>query len=394
MERASRGTGGAGMPRGGERAPPAPSWRRTLSHALRRHLPRRRRARAARDQRRPRDLPRHRAHRRDHQARRRQLLPRRRRRDHARAVAAADHARALAQGRARGHRRLDAREGRRRRLLPEAHPQGRARLRRDRADPVPLRPPRRRDLADRGRGRRLGRADGDDHVPPVAGARRRRRPPRRAAPRPRPAAGHRLRGRRPRRRRGADAARRPRLHRLPEDLGRAWRAHLRPHRAALDVHRRPPRRDRLRARARAAPARRGDDEVVEGGARRADLRRLQPERPRPDDRLRLQRPAEAGRAGLGAGDVGRARRGRARGLHRRDDAGALRRGRRPARRDRRHRPLAAAAARHVRASTRPATCRIRPTTRRCRASRSASSPRATPTGRATKPAEASSRRAS
>ena len=41
--------------------------------------------------------------------------------------------------------------------------------------------------------------------------------------------------------------------------------------------------------------------------------------------------------------------GRARGLHRRDDARALRRGRRPPRRDRRHRPLAAAAARHVRA---------------------------------------------
>ena len=38
----------------------------------------------------------------------------------------------------------------------------------------------------------------------------------------------------------------------------------------------------------------------------------------------------------------------ARGLHRRDDAGALRRGRRPARRDRRRRPFAAAAARHVR----------------------------------------------
>ena len=40
---------------------------------------------------------------------------------------------------------------------------------------------------------------------------------------------------------------------------------------------------------------------------------------------------------------------RARGLHRRDDARALRRGRRPPRRDRRRRPLAAAAARHVRA---------------------------------------------
>ena len=40
---------------------------------------------------------------------------------------------------------------------------------------------------------------------------------------------------------------RPRLHRLPEDLGRAGRPHLRPDRAALDVHRRAPRRDRVRA---------------------------------------------------------------------------------------------------------------------------------------------------
>ena len=106
--------------------------------------------------------------------------------------------------------------------------------------------------------------------------------------------------------RGARAARRPRLRRLPEDVGRPRRPHLRPDRAALDVHRRPPRRDRLRPRARAAPARGGHDEVVEGGARRAHLRRLQPERPRPHDRLRLQRAAQARRAGLGPGHVGRA----------------------------------------------------------------------------------------
>ena len=48
----------------------------------------------------------------------------------------------------------------------------------------------------------------------------------------------------------------------------------------------------------------GDDEVVEGGARRAHLRRLQPERPRPHDRLGLQRAAEAGRAGLRAARPG------------------------------------------------------------------------------------------
>ena len=145
---------------------------------------------------------------------------------------------------------------------------------------------------------------------------------------------------------------RPRLRRLPEDLGRARRAHLRAHRAALDVHRRAPRGDRLRPRARAPAAGRGHDEVVEGGARRAHLRRLQPERPRPHDRVGLLDPPEAGRAGLGAGDVGRAARRRARGLHRRDDAGALRRDRRPPRGDRRRAPLPRAAARALRSATR------------------------------------------
>ena len=55
--------------------------------------------------------------------------------------------------------------------------------------------------------------------------------------------------------RGAGAPGRPRLRGLPQDLGRQGRAHLRAHRAALDVHGRPPRRDRLRARARAAHCR-------------------------------------------------------------------------------------------------------------------------------------------
>ena len=73
----------------------------------------------------------------------------------------------------------------------------------DRPHPVPLRPPRGRDLPGRDRRRRLVRADGHDHLPPVAGPQRRRRPSRRAAHRPRPPAGDRLRGRRPRRRRGA-----------------------------------------------------------------------------------------------------------------------------------------------------------------------------------------------
>ena len=48
--------------------------------------------------------------------------------------------------------------------------------------------------------------------------------------------------------------------------------------------------------------------VVEGGARRAGLRRLQPGLPRPHHRLGLQPAAAAGRAGVDAGDLGRARR--------------------------------------------------------------------------------------
>ena len=99
----------------------------------------------------------------------------------------------------------------------------------------------------------------------------------------------------------------------------------------------------------------GHDQLVEGGARRAHLHRLQPERPRSHDRLRLQRPTEGGRAGLRTGHVGRARRGRAWGLHGRDHARALCRGRRSPRDDRRSRPLAAAAAGHVRERCRRGT---------------------------------------
>jgi len=46
--------------------------------------------------------------------------------------------------------------------------------------------------------------------------------------------------------------------------------------------------------------------LVEGGARREGLHRLQPERARPHHRVGLQRPAEAARSRLRAGDLGRA----------------------------------------------------------------------------------------
>ena len=62
---------------------------------------------------------------------------------------------------------------------------------------------------------------------------------------------------------------------------------------------------------------------------RADLHRLQPERAGPDDRVGIQRATEAGRPGFGAAHVGGVAFGHPRGLHGRDDAGAVRRGRRP-----------------------------------------------------------------
>ena len=223
---------------------------------------------------------------------------------------APDDARALAEGRASGDRALDARAGRRRRLLPEAGPAGSARLRGDGADPVPVRPrrptrsarPRSRSSAGR---RRWGRsrftrgpsAATTSTIPTSCGSTSTRS---RAPTSPTPSASP--------PRRGALLDELGYIG-LPEDLGRPRHPHLRPDRAALDVHRRPPRRDRVRARARAAAARSGDDQVVEGGARRAHLHRLQPERARPHDRLGLQRATQAGRAGVGAADLGRAAEG-------------------------------------------------------------------------------------
>ncbi len=78
----------------------------------------------------------------------------------------------------------------------------------------------------------------------------------------------------------------------PKTSGNRGRARVRADRAALGVHRPAPRRDRLRARAGTA-RRRGHDGLVEGGARRADLRRLQPEQPRPHHRLGLLAAAQA-----------------------------------------------------------------------------------------------------
>ena len=127
----------------------------------------------------------------------------------------------------------------------------------------------------------------------------------------------------------------------------------------LGVHRRPARRDRLRPRAGPARRRR-HHRLVEGGARRADLRRLQPELPRPHDRLGLLPAPDPGRPGLHAADLGRARRGhrpaRVQPVHR-------------ARPARRRRPLGRAS-----------------TTRRTRWSRCCGSTRSCPAGRDALPA--------
>ena len=136
--------------------------------------------------------------------------------------------------------------------------------------------------------------------------RARRRPARRAAHRPRPAAGHRLRRRGAGRAGGPGPARRARHGGLPEDERQPGRARLRPDRAALGLRRRAPRRDRLRPRAGAAYDG-SDDGVVEGGARREHLRRLQPELPRPHHRQRLLAAAESRGAGLDTGGLGGAR---------------------------------------------------------------------------------------
>ena len=69
-----------------------------------------------------------------------------------------------------------------------------------------------------------------------------------------------------------------------------------------------------------------DDQLVEGGARRAHLHRLQPDGPGPDDRLGVLHPAHPDRGRLRTADLGGAGRGRAGGLHRAQHARPVRRG--------------------------------------------------------------------
>ena len=152
---------------------------------------------------------------------------------------------------------------------------------------------------------------------------------------------------------------------------------LRAGRAALDVPGGAARRAGAGPRGRTARAGPRHQQVVEGGTPRR-VPRLQPEREGPHRRVAVLGPADAGRAGVGAAAVGRGSGVRPGGVHRGDDAGAVRERRRPVRGDRRGRRVAGRAARAVASSTRrpgSATRRGRRSTRSRRASRPASSRR-------------------
>ena len=98
---------------------------------------------------------------------------------------------------------------------------------------------------------------------------------------------------------GPGRARRAGAHRLAQDLRLPRHPYHRADRAALELRPGAPSRPGAGPRGRAARARPGDQQVVEGRAPRR-LRRLQPERQGPHRRLGLFGAAHAGRPGLGA----------------------------------------------------------------------------------------------
>ena len=135
---------------------------------------------------------------------------------------------------------------------------------------------------------------------------------RRAAHRPRPATRCRVR-RGPRRgARAEDAARRARDPRVAEDHRQPRHPRVHAARPRVVADRGAARRGRGGARARPPPSRRDHRRVVEGGARGADLRRLQPERAAQDGVRRVVGAGPARRAGVDAVRLGRARRHRPR----------------------------------------------------------------------------------
>ena len=100
--------------------------------------------------------------------------------------------------------------------------------------------------------------------------------------------------------------RRARHHGVPEDDRQPRAAPVRPRRARLGLLRHPPGRGQ-RGAGDGAPTSRADHRaVVEGAARRADLHRLQPERPAQDGVRRLVRAGPRRRPGVDAVPLGRA----------------------------------------------------------------------------------------
>ena len=180
---------------------------------------------------------------------------------------------------------------------------------------------------------------------PAPGPGRRPRPSRRAAGRPRPGAGDRV-APDPRRRAGRPGGARGRR---ASSAGRRRRARAgstsTSGSSALDLRGGSASCPGPRPRRRGEGADDRDQQVVEGGAPRR-LPRLQPEREGPDGGLGLLRAAAARRPGVVPAALVGGRRRRARGLHDRDGARAVRRAGRCRRRHRR-----SASARSMRCSS-------------------------------------------
>ena len=113
------------------------------------------------------------------------------------------------------------------------------------------------------------------------------------------------------------------LRSYPKTSGATGLHILAPIKPELAVPRRAPLREGAGAGGRAAHRRPGgrDDDLARRRSRRR-VRRLRPERARPDDRGGVLGAADGGRARLRAAALGRGRGRRARGVHARDDAAA------------------------------------------------------------------------
>ena len=162
----------------------------------------------------------------------------------------------------------------------------------------------------------LGGQPGLPGLPPLALPGRRARGDRRAAHRPRPRRPGSPSTRSARRRYEVRALLDERGHRrLREDHRQPGPAHLRAVGRRGRLLRRAAGGGRGGPRARAAPARPHHRPVVEGGAGRAGLRRLQPERPPQDGVRRLVRAAPGRRPGVVPDHVGRGGHRRPRRAH-------------------------------------------------------------------------------